>query len=199
MINYSPVFALSRKSILSLSFKWVVPWKGRCSFSGWYCMMIEVELSIIVRFWFSAPVLILGKKKMDEKVDASISEVGSANACSIWLAYWNDWLRGYESENSKGKSKESGGIGVPRMLDGNKIPSNFKNDLVGVRTSLCPVVMEKSQWFQERFGWNSNILVFGCVWAPHGEIFMKKSVTGRNSKRWFKEVLRNLMKWFLKV
>ena len=50
----------------------------------------EVELSIIVRFWFSAPVPILGReeKKMDEKVDASVSEIGSANACFVWLADW---------------------------------------------------------------------------------------------------------------
>ena len=58
-----------------------------------------------------------------------------------WLIE-NDWLRGYESENSKGKSKESGGIGVPWMLDGNKIPSDFKNDLVGIRTSLCLVAFQ---------------------------------------------------------
>ena len=32
---------------------------------------------------------------MDEKVGASISETGSAN---VWLAYWSDWLRGYDSE-----------------------------------------------------------------------------------------------------
>ena len=34
---------------------------------------------------------------MDEKVDASISEIGSANACFVGWLIENGWLRGYKS------------------------------------------------------------------------------------------------------